>query len=92
MIQLNVHEQSNQVETLKANYSQDRRKTEITPISHSISERELIPHEKRLIILSRFENKKERKINNFLTAYQVNSLEATNIPSVGKELKTRGEN
>src|SRR5205814_7288462 len=34
---------------------------------------------------------KESKLASYLNIYKVNSLDATNIPSVGKELKTRGE-
>jgi len=81
-----------ELETLKNDYAHDRRRTAITSISHSIEERQLIPHEDRIILLSRSEEKKEGKTNNYLKVHQVEDLESTNIPSRGKELKTRGDN
>ncbi|CAI2173560.1 11125_t:CDS:2, partial [Funneliformis geosporum] len=73
-------------------YVDDHRRTIISAQSHSIAERQLIPHEERIILLSRSENKKENKVNNYLTVHHLSALEPTNIPSQGKELKTRGDN
>ncbi|CAG8472839.1 20126_t:CDS:10 [Cetraspora pellucida] len=51
-----------------------------------IENEELIPaHEERIILLSRQDNKKENKIRSYVTIYQLNALEATNIPSQGKD-------
>jgi DNA gyrase/topoisomerase IV subunit A len=83
-----IHE----LEELKKNYADDHRRTVIASQSHSIAERQLIPHEERIALFSRSENKKENKINNYLTSYNLTSLDPTNIPSQGKELKTRGDN
>ncbi|RHZ35471.1 DNA gyrase subunit A [endosymbiont GvMRE of Glomus versiforme] len=77
---------------LKKDYADDHRRTVITSQSYSIAERQLIPHEERIVLLSRSENKKENKFNNYLTSYNLASLDPTNIPSQGKELKTRGDN
>ena len=77
---------------LKKDYAHDQRRTVITSQIHSIAERQLIPHEERIVILSRLENKKENKFNNYLTSYNLTVLDPTNIPSQGKELKTRGDN
>ncbi|CAH1756333.1 10657_t:CDS:2 [Entrophospora sp. SA101] len=77
---------------LKKDYAHDQRRTVITSHVHSIAERQLIPHEDRIVLLSRSENKKENKFNNYLAVYNLTALEPTNIPSQGKELKTRGEN
>lgn len=81
-----------ELQELKNNYPQDKRRTTITSIQHSIEERQLIPHEERIILLSRSENKKENKFNNYLTVHSLAAMEPTNIPSQGKELKTRGDN
>ena len=81
-----------ELEELKKNYAHDVRKTTVTSLPHFINERQLIPHEERIVLISRSESKKENKFNNYLTIYHPTSLEATNIPSVGKELKTRGDN
>ena len=81
-----------ELEELKNNYSQDKRKTIVTSTLHSIEERQLIPHEERIILLSRSENKKENKVNNYLTVHNLTALEPTSLPSQGKELKTRGDN
>jgi len=81
-----------ELQELKNSYPQDKRKTTVTSTQHSIEERQLIPHEERVILLSRSENKKENKVNNYLTVYNTNVVEPTNIPSQGKELKTRGDN
>jgi len=81
-----------ELEELKANYIHDKRKTILTDHLHSIEERQLIPHEERIILLSRSENKKEDKINSYLTVHSISALEPTNIPSQGKKLTTRGDN
>ncbi|CAG8456610.1 1449_t:CDS:2 [Paraglomus occultum] len=81
-----------ELQELKSSYPHDKRKTTVTSIQHSIEERQLIPHEERIILLSRSENKKENKINNYLTVHSLAAVEPTNIPSQGKELKTRGDN
>ena len=81
-----------ELQELKNSYPHDKRKTIVTSIQHSIEERQLIPHEERIILLSRSENKKENKINNYLTVHSLAAVEPTNIPSQGKELKTRGDN
>ncbi|RIA79123.1 DNA topoisomerase, partial [Glomus cerebriforme] len=73
---------------LKKDYAHDERKTLLTSTLRFITERQLIPHEERIIFLSRSENRKENKVSNFLTVHLVASLEGTNIPSTGKELKT----
>jgi DNA gyrase subunit A len=80
-----------ELEDLKKNYYKDFRKTFLTSISHSITERELIPHENRVVVFGIYENKKEKKVLNFFTNYQVDNFDGTNIPSVGKELKSRGD-
>ena len=77
---------------LKKDYADDHRRTVITFQSHSIGERQLIPHEDRIILLSRSENKKENKVNNYLTVHNLSAVEPTNVPSQGKQLKTRGDN
>jgi len=77
---------------LKKDYAHDQRRTVITSQIHSIAERQLISHEERIVLLSRSENKKENKFNNYLTSYSLTILDPTNIPSQGKELKTRGDN
>ena len=77
---------------MKSSYQHDKRKTTVTSSLHSIEERQLIPHEERIVLLSRSENKKENKVNNYLTVHNLSALEPTNIPSQGKELKTRGDN
>ncbi|MCE8163474.1 MAG: ATP-binding protein [Candidatus Moeniiplasma glomeromycotorum] len=81
-----------ELEELKKDYADDYRRTIITSQLHLIAERQLIPHEKRIILLSRSENKKENKFNNYLTVHNLAAVEPTNIPSVGRELKTRGDN
>ena len=81
-----------ELQKLKNDYSHDKRRTTISSIQHSIEERQLIPHEERIVLLSRSENKKENKINNYLTVHHLSAVEPTNIPSQGKELKTRGDN
>ena len=81
-----------ELEELRNNYPQDKRRTTVTSQLHSIEERRLIPHEKRIILLSRTESKKENKVNNYLTVHSLTTLEPTNIPSQGKDLKTRGDN
>ncbi|CAG8453177.1 3887_t:CDS:2 [Ambispora gerdemannii] len=70
-----------ELQELKNNYPQDKRRTTITSLQHSIEERQLIPHEERVALLSRFENKKESKINNYLTVHSLAAVEPTNIPS-----------
>ena len=77
---------------LKKTYADDHRRTVITSQPHSIAERQLIPHEERIVLLSHSENKKENKFNNYLVSYNLKVLDPTNIPSQGKELKTRGDN
>jgi DNA gyrase subunit A len=79
-----------ELQSLRDIYQFDERKTQLTSLSHTIAERQLIPREERLVILSK--SKKDEKINNYLTNYNVEVIEGTNIPSVGKELKTRGNN
>ena len=81
-----------ELQELKNNYSHDKRRTTVTSYLHSIEERSLIPHEERIVLLSRFENKKENKVNNYLTVHHLSAVESTNIPSQGKQLKTRGDN
>jgi len=89
-----------ELEQLKQNYSRDQRRTKIIADSHIIDERKAMAREDLVIILSKGEKKKtktesgenESKIDSYLNVHKVNSLEATNIHSVGKELKTRGEN
>ncbi|CAI2189385.1 10426_t:CDS:2, partial [Funneliformis geosporum] len=81
----------NELVQLKKDYADDHRRTVITAQSRLIAERQLIPHEERVILLSRSENKKENKFNNYLTVHNLAAIEPTNIPSVGKELKSRGE-
>ena len=81
-----------ELEGLKRNYSNDKRRTILVDDNFSIGERQLIPHEERIILLSRSENKKEDKINSYLTVHELSSLDQTNIPSQGKKLKTRGDN
>jgi DNA gyrase subunit A len=81
-----------ELEKLREEYKDNVRRTVVTSIKNSILEKQLIPHENRLVILSKLVNKKENKVNNFLTNYQLDALESTNIPSSGKELKTRGDN
>ncbi|CAG8550559.1 21189_t:CDS:2 [Racocetra persica] len=87
------------LEQLKKDYEKDHRRTQIISDSHLIDERKAIAPEEIIIILSRGEKKKTKsetgekeKLPSYLNIYKINSLEATNIPSVGKELKTRGEN
>jgi len=88
------------LEQLKQDYEKDKRRTQIISDSHLIDERKAIVPEEIIIILSQGEKKKtkseigekESKLASYLNIYKVNSLDATNIPSVGKELKTRGEN
>src|SRR6185437_10478949 len=58
-----------ELQELKKSYPHDKRKTTVTSIQHSIEERQLIPHEERIILLSCSENKKENKINNYLTVH-----------------------
>ncbi|CAG8725411.1 3396_t:CDS:2, partial [Cetraspora pellucida] len=54
--------------------------------SRRIEARKLIPaHEERIILISRQENKKENKMRSYLTIYNPSVVEATNIPSQGKE-------
>jgi DNA gyrase subunit A len=85
------------LEQLKKDYEKDIRRTQIISDSHLIDERKAIAPEEIIIILSQGEKKKtksetgESKLASYLNIYKVNSLDATNIPSVGKELKTRGE-
>jgi len=81
-----------ELQELKSSYPQDKRKTIVTSTQHSIEERQLIHHEERIVLMSRSENKKENKINNYLTVHPLSVVEPTNIPSQGKELKTRGDN
>jgi len=89
-----------ELENLKNVYKNDKRRSEIIDDSHIIDERKSIISEKILVILSHDKkennflekNKKEIKIENFLNVYKSNSIEATNIRSFGKELKTRGKN
>jgi len=81
-----------ELQELKNSYPQDKRKTTVTSTQHSIEERQLIPHEERIVLLSRLESKKENKVNNYLTVHSLAAVEPTNIPSQGKELKTRGDN
>jgi DNA gyrase/topoisomerase IV subunit A len=86
------------LEQLKKDYEKDYRRTQIISDSHLIDERKAITPEEIVIILSQGEKKKtksetgESQLASYLNIYKINSLEATNIPSVGKELKTRGEN
>jgi DNA gyrase/topoisomerase IV subunit A len=82
----------NELVELKKDYADDHRRTVITAQSHSIAERQLIPHEERIVLLSRSEDKKENKFNSYLTVHSLSTVEPTNIPSQGKELKTRGDN
>ncbi|WNE40972.1 MAG: DNA gyrase subunit B [Mycoplasmataceae bacterium] len=87
------------LEQLKKDYEKDNRRTQIISDSHLIDERKAITPEDLIIILSQGERKKgksddEEKSNlpSYLNIYRANSLDATNIPSVGKELKSRGDN
>jgi DNA gyrase subunit A len=88
------------LEQLKQDYEKDSRRTQIIADSHLIDERKAVTPEEIIIILSQGEKKKnksevgkkEGKSASYLNIYKVNALDATNIPSVGKELKTRGEN
>ncbi|CAI2163604.1 2070_t:CDS:2 [Funneliformis geosporum] len=86
------------LEQLKKDYEKDTRRTQIISDSHLIDERKAIAPEEIIIILSQGEKKKtktetgESKPASYLNIYKANALDATNIPSVGKELKTRGEN
>ena len=89
------------LEQLKKDYEKDTRRTKIISDFHLIDERKAITPEEIIIILSRGEKKKTKseigekesgKVASYLNIYKVDSLDATNIPSVGKELKTRGEN
>jgi DNA gyrase subunit A len=75
---------------LQKTYAKDHRRTEFTEEFHTIDERKLTPHEERLVILSQVENKKENTVNTYLNVHEINSLEGTNVPSQGKELKRRG--
>jgi len=89
-----------ELEQLKKDYEKDSRRTQIISDSHIIDERKAVIPEEIIIILSQGEKKKtnsevgekEDKLASYLNIYKVNALDATNIPSVGKELKTRGEN
>ena len=106
LIQLMISEEKRKeklitdLEKIKQDYAKDYRRTQIISDSHLIDERKAITPEEIIIILSQSERKKtksevgekEIKIASYLNVYKINSLDATNIPSVGKELKTRGEN
>jgi DNA gyrase subunit B len=89
-----------ELEQLKKDYEKDNRRTQIISDSHIIDERKAITPEEIIIILSQDEKKKakseagekEGKLVSYLNICKVNVLDATNVPSVGKELKTRGEN
>ena len=74
---------------LKEAYKNDQRRTSLSEESHLIDERKLTPFEERIVIFSQSE---KEKINNYLSIYEINSLEGTNFPSQGKELKNRGNN
>lgn len=74
---------------MQKDYSWDKRKTVLNKQHHFISERQLVPFEERLVIFSYIKSK--NKINNYLTINSPSYLEPTNIPSQGKELRTRGE-
>ncbi|CAG8630785.1 684_t:CDS:2, partial [Ambispora gerdemannii] len=78
-----------ELQELQKTYQSDYRRTEFSEELHLIDERKLTPHEERLVILSQAENKKEDTVNTYLNVHEIASLEATNIPSQGKELKTR---
>jgi DNA gyrase/topoisomerase IV subunit A len=86
------------LEKIKQDYAKDYRRTQIISDSHLIDERKAVVPEEIIIILSRGEEKKAKsetegsKPTSYLNIYKINSLDATNVPSVGKELKTRGEN
>jgi DNA gyrase/topoisomerase IV subunit A len=86
------------LEQLKKDYGKDIRRTEIISDSHIIDERKAVAPEDLIVILSQGEKKKSKteekddKKPSYLNIYKTNSLDATNIPSVGKELKTRGGN
>jgi len=88
------------LEQLKKDYEKDSRRTKIISDSHLIDERKAITPEEIIIILSQGEKKKTKtdlgekdgKLASYLNIYKTNSLDATSFPSVGKELKTRGEN
>jgi len=88
------------LEQLKKDYDKDTRRTKIISDSYLIDERKAIAPEEIIVILSQGEKKKTKpeaeekksKLASYLNVYRVNSLDATNVPSVGKELKTRGEN
>jgi DNA gyrase/topoisomerase IV subunit A len=87
------------LEQLKKDYEKDVRRTRIISDSHLIDERKSVTPEEIIVILSQGEKKnkaggeeKENKAASYLNIYKTNSLDATNIPSIGKELKTRGEN
>jgi DNA gyrase/topoisomerase IV subunit A len=87
------------LEKLKKDYEKDVRRTQIIYDSHLIDERKSITPEEIIIILSQGEKKAAKleggeekdKLPSYLNIYKISSLDATNIPSVGKELKTRGE-
>ncbi|CAG8453716.1 10961_t:CDS:2 [Ambispora leptoticha] len=87
------------LEQLKKDYEKDERRTQIISDSHLIDERKAITPEEIIVILSQGEKNsksetsaKEVKLASYLNIYKINTLDATNVPSVGKELKTRGEN
>ncbi|CAG8542045.1 372_t:CDS:2 [Racocetra persica] len=81
-----------ELQELQKVYAHDLRRTQFSDEKHIIEERELIPHEERVAILSQNENKKDKSINIYLNVYDLEAIEATNMPSQGKELKTRGDN
>ncbi|WNE40287.1 MAG: DNA gyrase subunit B [Mycoplasmataceae bacterium] len=86
------------LEQLIKDYEKDVPRTKIISDSHIIDERKAVAPEDLIVILSHGEKKKTKteekddKKPSYLNIYKNNSLDATNIPSVGKELKTRGDN
>ena len=80
-----------ELQALQKVYSHDHRRTIFSDEFHVIDERKLTPHEERIVILSQAESKKENTINTYLNIHEIGSLEGTNIPSQGKELKVRGD-
>lgn len=78
-----------ELEKLQKSYSSDCRRTIISDKLHQVSERQLVPFEERIVVLSYIRGK--NKINNYLAVNSLSFLESTNIPSQGKDLRMRGD-
>jgi DNA gyrase/topoisomerase IV subunit A len=81
-----------ELQELQKAYAHDQRRTKFSDEVHTIEERELIPYEERIVVLSQTESRKDKSVNSYLNVHELEAVEATNIPSQGKELKTRGDN